>query len=237
MTAALQYIADREDAGFITKLVILSQNWERAAALREIVGNWACDAVFELAVQQLQRTRGLRRDRQQRSLQLIEQLLTNKRTKCSKRKQTSKVKAKLRSLLEDPETSSLVDSVSEQMGSQWMALTTDGNGFCLAAALSWALVNTPGCAKHLAAALVELYEDPEYADLLMAGLDACHAQPEQYLQDMSVEDFKQGLHEGTIWADHPELTAYSCAYQVQIVVWVWDATAQKAMVQAVWRKH
>ena len=47
---ALQQVHASDFKVFLTKFLVLSQNWEHIPAMRTALGNWACDCVFEQAL-------------------------------------------------------------------------------------------------------------------------------------------------------------------------------------------
>ena len=102
-----------------------------------------------------------------------------------------------------------------------VSLETMPNGHCAAAAISWIYDKTPGLAKAFVGLLLELYDDPKFAEILQLGLATCRAQNAD-LQHITETEFHAGLRTGEIWSDHPELTMLGKALNLTIIVWQMD---------------
>ena len=59
---ALQQVHASDYKVFLTKFMLLGQNWEHTPALRTTLGNWACDCVFEHALMLVKRELAQQRD-------------------------------------------------------------------------------------------------------------------------------------------------------------------------------
>lgn len=59
---ALQQVHASDYKVFLTKFLLLGQNWEHIPALRTALGNWACDCVFEHALTLVKRELAQQRD-------------------------------------------------------------------------------------------------------------------------------------------------------------------------------
>ena len=198
VATALQNVADSNDKTFLTKVVILSRNWiDAPAELQAVINNWAFDVIFKEVVEMMTMELGVQRDQQDRFKEIQEYLSAEFTKRYGNTRHPKRLKELLRSALE-AELVPLAHSVGQQLNEPMVVLKTLGNGHCLEAAISWILYKTAGMAKELVRVLLELYRDPEFADLFQLGLATCQAQGGD-LQHVTQESFLAGLKAGSIW--------------------------------------
>ena len=217
---ALRSLADSDDKAFLIKVVVCSQNWINAPAeFQAVIRNWAFNEIFVEVVELTKMELGVQRDQQDR-FQAIEERLAAEANRRFGNRRNKKVMEAVQSALK-VEPTPAVHSISQQLGEQMVVLKTLGNGHCLEAAISWLRFQTPGMAKVLVEVLLELYQDPAFADLVQLGLATCQAQGGD-LQHVTLEGFLAGLKEGNIWSDHTELRMLCSAVNATVVVWQMD---------------
>ena len=163
---------------------------------------------------------GVQRDQQDRFKEIQEYMSAEFTKRYGNTRHPKRLKGLLRSALE-AELVPVAHSVGQQLNEPMVVLKTLGNGHCLEAAISWILYKTAGMAKELVRVLLELYRDPELADLFQLGLATCQAQGGD-LQHVTQESFLAGLKEGSIWSDHPEVRMLGMALNATMVVWQMD---------------
>ena len=227
---ALQQVHASDYKVFLTKFLLLGQNWEHIPALRTALGNWACDCVFEHALTLVKRELAQQRDTAWGALdyhtemaQAIEKL---------KLKQINEQRRKANLSLLDitegkmvPSKQQMLGSAGETLGRPMTTLTVLGNGHCLAASVAMAVFGTatltPLVVKHVVACL---RDNPQFQEELHTAMELQGLMEEE--DTRSFEERKDiylnGLLAGNIWMDQPELSIMCQIYQTQIFVWQCD---------------
>ena len=227
---ALQQVHASDYKVFLTKFLLLGQNWEHTPALRTALGNWACDCVFEHALLLVKRELAQQRDTAWGALDNYTEMAQaiGKQKPKQINEQRRKANLSLLVITEGKMASSkqqMLGSVGETLGRPMATLTVLGNGHCLAASVAVAVFGTASLTPLVVKQVVAcLRDNPQFQEELHTamGLQGLMEEEDTRSFEERKDIYLNGLLAGDIWMDQPELSIMCQIYQTQIFVWQCD---------------
>ena len=224
---ALQQVHVSDFKMFLTKLVILSQNWEHAPALRATLGNWACDAFFDEALRLVKMELAQHRDTAWRATdhhaeiaQAVEKLKSKQYAE-QRRKADIALSNATGGKMEHTKQQ-MLQSVGEQLNEPVATVPVKTNGHCLAAAFAMATFGSSSLTPVVVKRVIECYRtDPHFEKELHTAMELQGLMEEEDTRSFEerVNIFLNGLLTGEIWMDQPDLSLLCRLYQTQVLVW------------------